>query len=137
MCTIKSNIAEENVKKNREVDQKIPMKIQSCYPHAQYSIHSYDHKSFPKYRKSSIEPPPRAYLFQTHLRGGGLFNFAQTMVSVHDKELECKEEKLKYEKLEVMQPRIKKQIKTSSWWKKASAVHTKFKIRDWLIQSII
>ena len=61
---------EENVKKNREVDQKIPVKIQSCYPPASYSIYSYDPKSFPKYRKSSIEAPG-AYLFQTHLRGGG------------------------------------------------------------------
>ena len=108
---------QENVKKNREVDQKIPMKIQSCYPPAPYSIYSYDPKSFPKYRKSSNEPPG-AYLFQTHLRGGGLFDFAQTMVSVHHKELECKVENLKNEKLEVMQPRIKS--KTSSCWKNAS-----------------
>ena len=98
---------EENVKKNREVDQKIPVKIQSCYPPASYSIYSYDPKSFPKYRKSSIEAPG-AYLFQTHLRGGGggLFDFAQTMVSVHHKDVECKVENLKNEKLEVMQLRI-------------------------------
>ena len=98
---------EENVKKNREVDQKIPVKIQSCYPPASYSIYSYDPKSFPKYRKSSIEAPG-AYLFQTHLMGGGgggLFHFAQTMVSVHHKEVECKVENLKNEKLEVMQLR--------------------------------
>ena len=58
-----------------------------------------------------------AYLFQTHLRGGGglnrdrgdylkggsVFNLAKTMVSVLHKELECKMEKFKYKKLEVMQ----------------------------------
>jgi len=60
---------EENVKKIREVDQKIPMKIQSCYPPAPYFIYSYDPKSFLKYRKSSIEPPG-TYLSQTHLGGG-------------------------------------------------------------------
>ena len=38
---------------------------------------------------------------------GGLYNLAQTMVSVLHKELECKVETLKYKKLEVMQPRIK------------------------------
>ena len=47
------------------------------------------------YRKSSITPPWGTYLFQTHLRG--LCMLAKTMV-----------EKLKYKKLEVMQPRIKK-----------------------------
>ena len=36
----------------------------------------------------------------------GRFNVANTMVSVLHKELEYKEEKLKYRKLEVMQPRI-------------------------------
>ena len=42
-----------------------------------------------------------------HLRGGGLFNLAETKVSVPNKELECKVEKLKYAKLEAMQMRIK------------------------------
>ena len=37
----------------------------------------------------------------------GLFNLAQTMVSVLHKELECKVEKLKHRKLEVIQLRIK------------------------------
>ena len=37
---------------------------------------------------------------------GALFNLAETMVSVLHKELEYKVEKLKYKKLEVMQPRI-------------------------------
>ena len=36
-----------------------------------------------------------------------LFNFKKTMVSVFHNELECKEEKLKYKKLEVMQPKIR------------------------------
>ena len=52
--------------------------------------------------------PPGAYLFQAHLRGGGvnrdggaylrggLFNFETTMVSVLHEELEYKVEKLKY-----------------------------------------
>ena len=38
---------------------------------------------------------------------GGLFNLEMTMVSVLHEELEYKVEKLKYKKLEVMQPRIK------------------------------
>ena len=43
-------------------------------------------------------------LFQTHLSGGGgFFNLAKTIVSVLHKELECGVEKLKYEKLEIMQ----------------------------------
>ena len=42
-------------------------------------------------RKSSIKPSPPspwegAYLFHTHLRGGGLFNLAKTVVSVLLKE---------------------------------------------------
>ena len=37
----------------------------------------------------------------------GLFNLAKAMVSVHQKELECINEKLKNNTLEVMQPRIK------------------------------
>ena len=39
--------------------------------------------------------------------GGVLFNLAKTMVSVLHKELEYKADKLKYKKLEVMQPMIK------------------------------
>ena len=38
---------------------------------------------------------------------GGLFNLAKKMVSVFHKELECKVEKLKYKKLEVMQLGLK------------------------------
>ena len=42
-------------------------------------------------------------------RGGGVFfNLARTMVSVHHKSLECKVEKHKCKKLELMQPRINK-----------------------------
>ena len=56
--------------------------------------------------------PLGAYSFQTHLRGslietGGLFNLEKTKVSVRHKKLEYKVEKLNYDKLEVMQPRIK------------------------------
>ena len=62
--------------------------------------------------KKAINPllssPRRGGLFQTHLSGGGgLFNLATTTVSVLHKELECRVEKLKYEKLEIMQQRIK------------------------------
>ena len=38
---------------------------------------------------------------------GGLLNFAKKMVSVFRRELDYKVEKLKYRKLEVVQPRIK------------------------------
>ena len=43
---------------------------------------------------------------------GGLFHLENTILSVLQKELEYKVEKLTYKTLEVMQPRIK----TSSWW---------------------
>ena len=42
-----------------------------------------------------------------YLRDGGLFNVEKTMVSVLHKELEYKVEKLKYKRLEAMQPRIR------------------------------
>ena len=69
-----------------------------------------------------LNPPPppgwMAYLFQTHLGGGlnrdggliwggGVFYLAKMMVSVLHKEPKYKVEKLKYKKLDVMQPRIK------------------------------
>ena len=41
------------------------------------------------------------------LERGGSFNLTKMMVSVLHKKLEYKVEKLKYKKLEVMQPRIK------------------------------
>ena len=47
------------------------------------------------YRKSFIKPP------------GGLFNLETAMVSVLQKGLEYKVERLKYKKFEVMQPRIR------------------------------
>ena len=75
------------------------------------------------YRKSFIKPPGGAYLFQAYLRagggvlnrdggaylggGGGLFNLETAMVSVLQKGLEYKVERLKYKKFEVMQPRIR------------------------------
>ena len=75
------------------------------------------------YRKSFIKPPGGAYLFQAYLRAGGgvlnrdggaylrgdggLFNLETAMVSVLQKGLEYKVERLKYKKFEVMQPRIR------------------------------
>ena len=61
-------------------------------------------------------PPPGGYLFQTHLRGTlietwDLFNLAQPIVSVKELLVECRAEKLKYKKFEVMQARIKSQSK--------------------------
>ena len=49
------------------------------------------------YCKSSVKPP---------VGGGCLFNLSEAMVTVLHKELECKVEKLKNKKLEVMQLRI-------------------------------
>ena len=49
--------------------------------------------------------------------GGGrgrLFNLAKTMVSVLHEELEYKVEKLKYKRLEVMQPMIKNKSELSA-----------------------
>ena len=60
-----------------------------------------------KSNKSSIKSP-RGLISNTFVgMGGGLFNLAKTMVSVLHKELDCGVEKLKYEKLEIMQQRIK------------------------------
>ena len=57
--------------------------------------------------KSSIKPPPPAGLIISNTyQGRGLFNVTKTMVSILHKELECKVEKFKYKKLEVIQPRI-------------------------------
>ena len=61
-----------------------------------------------KSHKSSIKFPPEGRLISnTFVGGGGLFNLATTTVSVLHKELEYGVEKLKYEKLEIMQLRIK------------------------------
>ena len=57
---------------------------------------------------SSLLSLPGANLFQRGKGGGGcLFDLEQTMVSVLHKKLEYRVEKLKYEKLELKQPRIK------------------------------
>ena len=69
---------------------------------------------------------------------GAFFNLTKTMVSVLQKELEYKVEKHKYKKLEVVQPRIKKQIRTSRrWTNHPGSVQMKFYSRDSLIQFII
>ena len=47
-----------------------------------------------------------AYINRDGSFRGGIFNLPKTMVSVHHKELEYELEKLKYKKLEVMQPRF-------------------------------
>ena len=59
--------------------------------------------------------PWGAYLFQRHLRGGGLFNLEKTMVLVLHKELEYKVEKLKYKKVGVHAAEDQNQIRTSNW----------------------
>ena len=52
----------------------------------------------------------RAYLRR------GLFKVAKKIVPVLHEELECRVEKLKYKKLEVMQPRIKSKSKLPADW---------------------
>ena len=60
------------------------------------------------------------------------------MVSVLHNELEYKVEKLKYKKLEIMQPRIKNKAELPvGEVNHPRSVHTKFYSRDWFIQSII
>ena len=61
------------------------------------------------------------------------------MASVLHKELEYEVEKLKYtyKKLEVIQPRFKKKIPTSSWWlSHPGSAHKKFYRRYWLKYSL-
>ena len=48
------------------------------------------------YTVNHLLSPGGAYLFQTHLRGGDLFNLEKTTVSVLHKELEYEVKKLKY-----------------------------------------
>ena len=73
------------------------------------------------YRKSSINPPGGDLHISNMFEGCGLietegpigkgaliFNLVKMVVSALHRELECKVEKLKYKKFEVMQPRIKK-----------------------------
>ena len=59
-----------------------------------------------KSNKSSIKFPGGLISNTFVGGGGGLFNLAKTIVSVLHKELERGVEKLKYEKLEIMQLRI-------------------------------
>ena len=59
--------------------------------------------------KRAINPllsSPGGLISNTFVGGGCLFNLAKTIVSVLHKELERGVEKLKYEKLEIMQLRI-------------------------------
>ena len=75
------------------------------------------------YRKFSIKFPREACLFQAHLReslidtgcGGCLFNLEKAMVSVLQKELGNKGEKLKYKKVGGHAADDQNQIRTSSW----------------------
>ena len=76
-----------------------------------------------KYRKFSIKFPREAYLFQAHLRKGlietggreGLFNLEKAIVSVLQKELGNKGEKLKYKKVGSHAADDQNQVRTSSW----------------------
>ena len=65
-----------------------------------------------KSNKSSIKSPGGPYFKHICRGGGGFFNLAKTIVSVLHKELECGVEKLKYEKLEIMQPGGKRKVKS-------------------------
>ena len=78
------------------------------------------------YHKSSINPPGGDLYISNAFEGlgvnrdrgpigkGGLFNLVKIVVSALHRELECKVEKLKYKKFEVMQPRIKKKQTSNS-----------------------
>ena len=60
------------------------------------------------------------------------------MVSILHNELEYKVKNLKYEKLEIMQPRIKNKSELPvGEVNHPGSVDTKFYSRDWLIQSVI
>ena len=59
------------------------------------------------------------------------------MVSILHKKLEYNVEKLKYKRLEVMQPRIKNKSKLLvGTINHPGSVHKKFYSRDWLIYSV-
>ena len=87
------------------------------------------------YNVNPLLRPPGAYLFQSPLRGAclreGVFNLEKTMVSVLHKELANKVEKLKYKKLEVMQPRIKFQLVN-----KPSLISSHEVLQSWLINIV-
>ena len=59
------------------------------------------------------------------------------LVSVLDKELEYKVNKLKFKKLEVMQSRVKQIWTSNTWINHSGSLQMKFYSHDWLIQSII
>ena len=87
----------------------------SYFPQICVKMKSYCTRGYRALSKYTINPLLKGgggLSFQTHERGGlietgGLFNLAKKAVSVLHKELEYKVGKLKYKKLEVMQPRIK------------------------------
>ena len=65
-----------------------------------------------KSNKSSIKSPG-GLISNTFVGGGGVFfNLAKTIVSVLHKDLECGVEKLKYEKLQIMQQEGKRKVKS-------------------------
>ena len=66
------------------------------------------------YRKFSIKPLRVSFILNT-FKEGGLFSLAKKMLSNLHKELPCKVEKLKYKKLEVMQPMIKNKSERPVW----------------------
>ena len=92
------------------------------------------------YRKSSINPLPVAYLFQTHWGGGGgglnrdgrvleregLFYLVKMVVSALHKELECKG------KSSIQAAEDQKQIRPSNTW-----INHPGSVHDWFIQSNI
>ena len=64
-----------------------------------------------KSNKSSIKCPG-GIISNTFVGGGVFFNLAKTIVSVLHKDLECGVEKLKYEKLQIMQQGGKRKVKS-------------------------
>ena len=70
-------------------------------------------------------------------KGGCLFNLGKMVVSVLNKELEYKVDKLKFKMLEIMQPRVKQIWNSNTWINHPESVQMKFHSLDWLIQSII
>ena len=90
-----------------------------------------------------LTPPPThplgAYSFQTRLRGGGLnkngvlFHLTTLVVSVLHKEQECKVEKLKYKKLEVIQPKSKSELPTRE---ESISDQSKLSLQSWFINTL-
>ena len=67
-----------------------------------------------EYRKSSIKVPGRLIYFKPIIETGGLFNLLKAIVSVLQKELGNKGEKLKYKKVGGHAADDQNQILTSS-----------------------